>query len=703
MKKTIVLILAALVLATMLVIPALAADGTASVSAATGKSGENVSVTVSFAGFEQATTIGVSINSELTFLGGNWLLADGMLAEVRPANKAAAWQADIGETAVINGKALELQFQLPAYTGVKSYSVSIEAVVKNGTTVLGTVTATGTVTVKNPAESVTMSQNTLALDLCGTKTGTLTATAGPANTTDTITWSSSNEAVATVADGVVTGLKPGTATITAKAGTKSATCAVTVSCTHTNAVETIAKNPSCQEAGNYAYWTCPTCNQVLAEDKSTVTTVEAQTREKVPCSGGTATCTAKATCSMCGNPYGEKKPHTFSTAWQTSDTQHWHICTSCNTEKGSLASHSFSWKVDTPATDMSTGLKHEECACGKKRNEGTEIPVQDHVHGDIKHYSAVKATCTKTGTVEYWTCGKTKCAGKYYQDAACQLELNTIVQPIDANNHSGKTELRNKVEATCSKEGYSGDTWCLSCNKMKTKGAVVPATGKHTPKKNYLRDEKQHWQECSVCNTVIGKKTAHTFAWVVDKAATEEATGLKHEACSACKLERNKNTVIDKLPHIPAIVEGKAATCTEAGALEHFYCPNCDCYYASNNGEQGDEIQKETVNIPALGHTFGTEWKGDEKGHWHVCSACQTTSEVESHTVEVVGAVEATKDQEGYTGDKKCSVCGALISEGEAIPVVKQNVVPVVIICSVAAIAACGGGFLLFKKKPWKK
>lgn len=62
------------------------------------------------------------------------------------------------------------------------------------------------------------------------KTVTLTPTVAPADTTEdkTVTWKSSDETVATVKDGVVTAVKAGTANITATAGGKTATCAVTV-------------------------------------------------------------------------------------------------------------------------------------------------------------------------------------------------------------------------------------------------------------------------------------------------------------------------------------------------------------------------------------------------------------------------------------------------------------------------------------------
>lgn len=78
--------------------------------------------------------------------------------------------------------------------------------------------------------SITLDHETLALDLTEATSGTLTATTVPAG--ETVTWTSSDENVATVAAGVVAAEGAGTATITAKITVDeidyTATCTVTV-------------------------------------------------------------------------------------------------------------------------------------------------------------------------------------------------------------------------------------------------------------------------------------------------------------------------------------------------------------------------------------------------------------------------------------------------------------------------------------------
>lgn len=97
------------------------------------------------------------------------------------------------------------------------------------TATAGGVSGTCTVSVQAaaiPATEITLDKN--ALELTEGDTATLTATVTPVSSTDNVVWSVSPAGFATVTGGVVEALKAGNCTITATAGSKSATCAVTV-------------------------------------------------------------------------------------------------------------------------------------------------------------------------------------------------------------------------------------------------------------------------------------------------------------------------------------------------------------------------------------------------------------------------------------------------------------------------------------------
>lgn len=97
------------------------------------------------------------------------------------------------------------------------------------TATVGSYTATCEVTVAVPVTGVTLDKETM--NLTAGSTGTLTATITPENATNkNLTWTSDNEAVVAVSDGVVSAVAAGTAniTVTTADGGKTATCVVTV-------------------------------------------------------------------------------------------------------------------------------------------------------------------------------------------------------------------------------------------------------------------------------------------------------------------------------------------------------------------------------------------------------------------------------------------------------------------------------------------
>ncbi len=93
---------------------------------------------------------------------------------------------------------------------------------------VGSKTSTCKVTVKAPLKSISLNKTNATMT--AGKSMTISVTYNPGNTTDSkaVTWSSSNTSVATVSGGKVTAKKAGTARITAKVGSKTATCKITV-------------------------------------------------------------------------------------------------------------------------------------------------------------------------------------------------------------------------------------------------------------------------------------------------------------------------------------------------------------------------------------------------------------------------------------------------------------------------------------------
>ncbi len=74
----------------------------------------------------------------------------------------------------------------------------------------------------------------------------------------------------------------------------------------------------------------------------------------------------------------------------------------------------------------------------------------------------------------------------------------------------------------------------------------APTAHTHSYAADWKHDDANHWHACD-CGDKAGT-AAHSFQWVIDKAATKEATGIKHEECTVCGAKRSENTAIDKLP-----------------------------------------------------------------------------------------------------------------------------------------------------------
>ena len=159
------------------------------------------------------TGVTLSQTSATLEIGGTVTLT----ATVTPANatdKTVSWSTSDAKVATVNGGKV---------TAVAEGSATITASAGGKSATCSVTVKKGTVAVTD----ITLSQTSATLDIGGTIT--LTATVAPSDATDkTVTWSTSDAKVATVEDGKVTAVAEGSATITATAGGKSATCSVTV-------------------------------------------------------------------------------------------------------------------------------------------------------------------------------------------------------------------------------------------------------------------------------------------------------------------------------------------------------------------------------------------------------------------------------------------------------------------------------------------
>ena len=192
--------------------------GTATVTVTSGEFSKTFTVTVD-------PVLAESVTLNKTSMTLNIGASETLVATVLPENttdKTVTWSSSNTSVATVDntGKVI----------AVAAGSATITAT-------CGSVSATCEVTVVVPAESVELNKTTLELLVGASET--LVATVKPDNTTDpTVTWTSSNEAVATVdSEGKVTAVAVGTATITATCGSVSATCAVTANPVLPEAVE----------------------------------------------------------------------------------------------------------------------------------------------------------------------------------------------------------------------------------------------------------------------------------------------------------------------------------------------------------------------------------------------------------------------------------------------------------------------------------
>ena len=110
-----------------------------------------------------------------------------------------------------------------------------------------------------------------------------------------------------------------------------------------------------------------------------------------------------------------------------------------------------------------------------------------------------------------WTTAADGTGDSYADGATVNLTENTTLYAQWEDNHS-LTKVINKKDATCTEDGYTGDTVCAICGKEITKGETIQAKG-HTEvidarvEPTCTKTGLTEGKHCSVCNEILVAQT----------------------------------------------------------------------------------------------------------------------------------------------------------------------------------------------------
>ena len=121
------------------------------------------------------------------------------------------------------------------------------------------------------------------------------------------------------------------------------------------------------------------------------------------CTGGTATCTAKAVCETCGSEYGEMKAHNFTA--ETAEEKYLKSAATCTEKAVYYKSCTVCGEKGTETFEYGNPLGHDYGAWTSNDNgTHTRVCSRDAIHTETENCSGGEATCTEQATCEF--CGK---------------------------------------------------------------------------------------------------------------------------------------------------------------------------------------------------------------------------------------------------------------------------------------------------------
>lgn len=342
------------------------------------------------------------------------------------------------------------------------------------------------------------------------------------------------------------------------------------------------------------------------------TTAGCTIEETESCVGGAATCKKRAVCTDCNAEYGTLNPanHSGNQVWVQTEKTHQKKYDCCGAEVTNIEDHIWD---NGHCTVCGYDCIHKggEATCTQKAVCDTCNSEYGEINAD-NHTGTEKWTQTATThEKKYDCCGKVTIAQENHnwKDGACETCGYVCV-------HSGGEAI------------YTKGAVCETCGKEYTDKDMANHSGKVV----WVQTEKTHKQAYDCCDKEVSTSEAHGWkngvCTVCDyqcKHAGGSATCVKKAVCTICSEEYGtyNMSIHEGLKSVAA----KAATRTDEGNIEYWYCKDCDRYYIKQDGLV--EIEKSQTVVAKITDTTSSDDTG--KG----------------------GKTETVKEQTPDTGDNK--------------------------------------------------
>ena len=361
-----------------------------------------------------------------------------------------------------------------------------------------------------------------------------------------------------------------------------------------------AKDATCTEDGNKAYWTCEHCGKYFLSDDSnpeTATAVELS-ETVIP-----ALKHKNATTRGVVEPNGTKPGYSGD-----------RYCPDCDTvlEKGYTYWNegNLTWKLDADGTLTISGT-----GTMKDYDYNNNPSPANQKKGSVKKV-VIKDGVTSIGNFAFYNC--TSLTSITIPDSVTSIELAAF------NNCNNLTSITIPDSVTS-----IGDSAFELCNKLSS----ITLSNNITSIGNWA------FHGCHLTSITIPDSVTSIGAMAFYSCSNLQTISL------SCKSSLKKSDFGDKAnlvsytnQHLLTKTAAKAATCSESGNKEYWTCEHCGKYFLSDdsNPETAKAVEQSETILPAIQHK----------------------------NAELRNSSEPTETSPGYSGDLYCPDCDTVVEKG---------------------------------------